>query len=501
MESVALLIAVVALALVGACVWLVRQRGICAGDLVSARTDLARAEAQRDEQARERAAAEAEVSRLSGEAKDLGGRLGEVREELARLNAELAGVRAMHEQEIGSLCEEHAAGAAAATALHAEKLESVEREKKSIAEKLAEFDKKMQDAFGAMAAKTLERSTEELLKLAEQRLGVQSKAAEGELEKRRAAIEAMVKPMQELLGRTDQKLAELEKERVTAYTGLRTLVEQGTRANAELAAETRKLGDSLRKPQVRGRYGELQLRRVAELAGMTSYCGFTEQSQTRDLDGNALRPDMIVNLPNERIIVVDAKTNIEAYLDAVNAPDAAAADGHLERFARHVAEQAMALAKKKYWSQYDGSPEFVVMFIPGDQFIDAALSRQSGLLERAAEQGVLLASPSTLIGLLRAVAVGFQEQRLAKTAEELRGLGKELHERAAVAMGHASKLGRSLTLAVESFNDFVGSYERRLEPVLRKFEESGARSAKELPAIVAVQASTRLLDGAALNGL
>ena len=249
------------------------------------------------------------------------------------------------------------------------------------------------------------------------------------------------------------------------------------------------------KPHVRGRYGEIQLRRVAELAGMVNECDFFEQSQTRGPDGTALRPDMVVKLPSNRVIVVDAKTNIQGYLDAMSAATPAEADGHLDRFARHVSEQATALARKKYWTQYDGSPEFVVMFIPGDQFVDAALQRQPELLERAAEQGVILASPATLIGLLRAVAVGYKEQALAKAAEELRELGKELHERVATAMGHAARLGKSLNSAVDSFNDFVGSYERRVEPHLRRFEDAGVKSAKDLPEVGEVVVRARGLDG------
>ncbi len=211
------------------------------------------------------------------------------------------------------------------------------------------------------------------------------------------------------------------------------------------------------EPHVRGRYGEIQLKRVAELAGMSGFCDFAEQDQTRGSDGAPLRPDMVVKLPSGRCVVVDAKTNIQAYLDAINAPTPGEADACLDRFARHVAEQAIALAKKKYWAQYDGSPEFMVMFIPGDQFVDAALTRQPEILERAAEQGVILASPATLIGLLRAVAVGYAEERLAQQASELLVMGKDLHERFAKAMEHAAKVGGALNRAVESYNDGRGS--------------------------------------------
>jgi DNA recombination protein RmuC len=237
------------------------------------------------------------------------------------------------------------------------------------------------------------------------------------------------------------------------------------------------------------------LKRVAELAGMSPFCDFAEQDQTRSLDGAPLRPDMIVKLPSGRVVVVDAKTNIQSYMDAIGAATPEDAEVCLDRFAKHVAEQATALAKKKYWAQYDGSPEFVVMFIPGDQFVDAALTRQPEILENAAQQGVILASPATLIGLLRAVAVGYAEERLAAQATELLVLGKELHERFAVAMAHAERLGKAINGAVESYNDFVGSYERRLEPVMRKFEESGVKSGKELPAVEEVVVRARKVEG------
>lgn len=207
---------------------------------------------------------------------------------------------------------------------------------------------------------------------------------------------------------------------------------------------------------------------------------------------------MVVRLPNERAVVVDAKCNIAAYLDAIEATSQDEADGHLERFARHVADQAAALAKKKYWAlpEYDGSPEFVVMFIPGDQFIDAALSRQPEILENAARQGVILASPSTLIGLLRAVAVGYKEQRLAREAAELRDLGVQLHDRASTAFTYIAKLGSALDQAVNRYNEFVGSYQSRLEPTFRRFEAAGVKSAKELAGVEPVVVRAREVEAA-----
>jgi DNA recombination protein RmuC len=227
---------------------------------------------------------------------------------------------------------------------------------------------------------------------------------------------------------------------------------------------------------------------------MVSYCDFTEQTSTRDGEGKLLRPDMVVRLPNERVIAVDAKTNTYAYLEAVNARDAAEREQHLDRFATHVYDQAKKLSDKRYWAQFEGSPEFVVMFVPGDHFIDAALARRSDLIEIAAQHNVILASPSTLIGLLRAVAVGWREHRLAEEAQALLRLGAELHERAATTFEHARKLGDALKTSVERYNSMAGSIDQRIRPTLRKFEEAGAKSGKSLAELPEVEVQARLLQ-------
>jgi DNA recombination protein RmuC len=297
----------------------------------------------------------------------------------------------------------------------------------------------------------------------------------------REALDAKVKPITDLLGKTEQKLGDIEKERLAAYERLASQMRHVGELNKSLRTETANLARALRKPQVRGRYGEVQLRRVAELAGMRDYCDFDEQASARDEQGALKRPDMIVRLPNGRRIVIDAKTNIEAYLDALESSDPAEADAHLDRFARHVADQADALSKKGYWADFDGAHDFVVMFIPGDQFIDAALQRRPDLIEFGDQRRVILASPSTLIGLLRAVYVGWREKGLSDRANELFELGRELHKRAATAFEHLDHLGQSLTKASEHYNRAVGSVERQLLPTLRKFEDAGARSDKPLP--------------------
>lgn len=380
--------------------------------------------------------------------------------ELERARAELVAAAERERESLGrvmKLSEELAA--------LRERLDSAE---KSRQEQVAN-EGRMREAFEAIGSKTMRANQETLAKILNDRLAAADEKSKAEHEQRRAAVEAMVKPIGETLAKTSERLTQLD-ERVKA---------SGESAD-QLKEQTARLARALSRPEVRGKYGEIQLKRVAELAGMTSYCDFTEQTSTMDGDGNMLRPDMVVTLPNKRMIAVDAKANIDAYMAAVNAADDQERDGHLERFARHIAEQAKKLGDKKYWALFDGSPEFVVMFVPGDQFIDAALARRPDLLDRAAQDGVILASPSTLIGLLRAVAVGWREHRLAEEAQELLALGKELHDRASVAFKHAAELGDTIRQSVERYNRLVGSIDSRLMPTLKRFEAAGAGSGKEL---------------------
>ena len=354
---------------------------------------------------------------------------------------------------------------------------------------LVRDEKRLLEQFRLIGGESLKANQEALGKLIAERLKDADSLSQAELDKRKQAIEAMVKPIRETLDKTHEQITALDER-----------VKMSSASNESLREETARLTRALSRPEVRGQYGEIQLRRVAELAGMTSYCDFNEQYSQRDDEGNLLRPDMVVTLPNERVIVVDAKANINAYIDAVNAPSDEQREEQLQRFARHMAEQVKKLNDKKYWSLFDGkSAEFVVMFVPGDHFIDAALARKPELLDEAAQRGVILASPSTLIGLLRAVAVGWREHALTEQAAELFELGKELHDRAATAFEHAGKLGDSIRQAVERYNRLVGSIDTRMVPTLRKFEDAGAKSGKTLAEPKKVEASPReLTSGTAL---
>jgi DNA recombination protein RmuC len=447
---VAIVFGVLALVLAGAAAWLWRGQG--------------------------RLAAEAAAARR--EADDAAGQLGAAREAQAAATADVERFRALVDQLRGEVAELRVA-----EAQFGERERSVAREREATEKWKAEMRGQMGETFKALAGETLRVTGDELLKRAKEQFVAQQKEDAGELEKRRLAVEQMVKPIGDTLEATRARLESIEKSRGEQFARFTEHMELIAGASTGLRDETARLTKALSRPEIRGQYGEIQLKRVAELAGMTAYCDFTEQASVRDGDENLLRPDMIVTLPNDRIIAVDAKTNTFAYIEAVNAGDAGEREAHLERFARHVAEQAKKLGDKKYWSAWEGSPEFVVMFVPGDHFIDAALARRPELLEYASQHGVILASPSSLIGLLRAVAVGWREAKLAEDAVELQRLGTELHDRAAQVFKYAENLGRAIKSTVDRYNDLTGSMEGRLAVTLRRFEESGVRSGKEVPAL------------------
>jgi DNA recombination protein RmuC len=401
-----------------------------------------------------------------------------------RLEADLVAERAEHGETASRLTEANR-GAAELSKTLGEELAIANEQLAQAESRRAEFEaleKRFEAAFKALSADALKSTRDEFLK---QATPVFTKATEDQAKQMR--------PIEETLKATREKLEAIEKSRAESFATLMTQVQGVITAGKDLRSETERLSRALSRPEIRGQYGEIQLRRIAELAGMTSYCDFTEQTSQRDDEGHLLRPDMVVSLPNERKIAIDAKTNTYAYLEAVNAKDDTEREERLDTFARHVAEQAKKLGDKKYWSLFE-SADFVVMFVPGDHFIDAALQRRPDLIETAAQQNVILASPSTLIGLLRAVHVGWREHTLAEEAHELFELGKELHERASVAFEHAGKLGDSIRQSVERYNRLVGSIDTRMMPTLKRFEEAGAKSGKSLAELKPVDGSPRLLE-------
>ena len=355
--------------------------------------------------------------------------------------------------------------------------------------RLADADQ-MRSGFQALAGQVLRDSNDEFLKLAQQTFQARDAATLRAMDERRTAIDDLIGPLRKALQDTHAQLRESEKEHATLSEQLQGM----TKSHRELRAETTKLSQALRQPNVRGRYGEIQLERVVELAGMRSYSDFSAQEALRDEEGRLQKPDLIVRLPNGRVIAVDAKMPLDSYMDALDATTPAERSACLERYALAVLDQVKKLSAKEYWTHFEDSPELVVMFMPGDQLVDAALERRADLIELAAQANVVIASPSTLIGLLRAVHIGWRERTLSDHAEELFRLGRELHQRAGTVLDHADRVGESLDAALKHYNRFVGSVQGRLVPTLRKFEERGACSAKEVSPPRGLEREARLLQ-------
>lgn len=344
--------------------------------------------------------------------------------------------------------------------------------------------------FDSVAGASLRANSEVFLKLAREHLGQHQQVATAALSEREKAIEVMVSPIRDALIRTEQQIARIEKERAESFGALRSSLESMTLGQQALHRETRNLVTALRRPEVRGQWGELTLKRLAELAGMVEHCDFAEQVHTRSDDG-ALRPDMLVHMPDGRTLVVDVKTPLDAYLEAVEADNDEARDSALKRHAGMVAERVRQLSAKSYWAQFENSPDFVILFIPGDQFLSAALAENPGLLEDAIRQDVIIATPSSFVALLKAVAYGWRQTALAQNAQTIRDLGADLYKRLTVFSGHLGKLSRNLNGSVEAFNAAVGSLERQVMPGARKFVELGIRSDKTLETIDPVEVLAR----------
>lgn len=365
---------------------------------------------------------------------------------------------------------------------NAELSTTLELERRASQEKLATVEQartQLVQSFSVISSEALKTNSEEFLKLAQENLKQFQVKAQGDLEQKEKSIENLLQPIKETLQKTEQQFRQIEHERKEAYGSITKHLETMTQTQQVLHSETRNLVQALRRPEVRGQWGEMTLKRLAELAGMVEYCDFYEQEHTNTADG-AVRPDMIIRMPGGREIIVDAKTPLDAYLSAVEAPDDAARNLHLARHARKVRDRVRELAARSYWSQFKNSPDFVVMFIPGDQFLSAALDVDRELLEDALRQKVILATPISFVALLRAVAFGWQQQALAKNAEQIRDLGMDLHKRLCVFSEHLSKLGRSLGSSLEHYNKAVGSFEHQLIPGARKFTELGISAPKAL---------------------
>ncbi|HEV2332978.1 MAG TPA: DNA recombination protein RmuC [Gammaproteobacteria bacterium] len=349
----------------------------------------------------------------------------------------------------------------------------------------------MEKIFKALAADVLRNSNQSFIELATQNLGKFQSEAKGDLEKRQQALSELVKPISDALQKTEVQIREIEKERKEAYGNISRYLSGMAETQSQLQAETRNLVQALRRPEVRGQWGEMTLRRLAELAGMVSYCDFFEQD-TQDTNEGRIRPDMIVRMPDKRELVVDAKTPLDAYLSAVAAKTDEERKQYLQHHARKMRERMRELSSKAYWTQYKDSLDFVVMFVPGEQFLAAALDEDPKLMEDAFANKVVLASPPSLIALLRAVAFGWRQLALADNADTIRKLATDLYDRLSTFSNHLDDVGASLGKAVKNYNEAIGSLEHSVLPGARKFPEMGIQPKKEMPTLDPIEIAPRL---------
>ncbi|HET7198664.1 MAG TPA: DNA recombination protein RmuC [Burkholderiales bacterium] len=354
---------------------------------------------------------------------------------------------------------------------------------------------RLRASFDSLAGETLRANSELFLRLARESLGREQTLAQSSLKERETAIAQLVEPLRVSLERTEQQAHALERERQEAYTALRTQIESLASGQSQLQRETRNLVTALRRPEVRGRWGELTLRRLVELAGLSEHCDFTEQLHLFGEEG-ALRPDLVVHMPDSRDLVVDVKTPLDAYLEALEAPTDEGRQQALKKHAQQVEARIRQLASKAYWAQFERSPEFAVLFLPGDQFLSAALAERPELLENALKQGVIIATPSTLIALLKTVAHGWRQTAVAENAQLIRDLGQELYRRLGAFTGHLERLGSRLGAAVDAYNSAVGSLERQVLPQARRFPDLGVTADAALPELGAIEQPLRPIAAA-----
>lgn len=369
-------------------------------------------------------------------------------------------------------------------------------EKKSAEEKLdllRRASAEMRESFGALSADALKSNNASFLDLAKATLEKFQSEARGDLDSRRKAVEGLVAPIRESLDRVGGQVQDLEKARREAYGALTEQVKSLAGAQKELRSETGNLVKALRAPNVRGRWGEMQLRRVVEMAGMVAHCDFVEQ-QTLGGGDERLRPDLIVKLPAGKNVVVDAKAPLDAYLRALEAEDEEARRAAMRDHARQIRDHMTRLGSKAYWEQCGDAPEFVVMFLPGESFFSAALEEDPALIEEGVGRQVILATPTTLIALLRAVAYGWRQERVAESAREVSALGRELYARLRTLTGHFEGMGRGLERAVEAYNKAVGSYESRVLVSARKFTDYGSAPDGDIDPVFPLEKTPRALQ-------
>ena len=359
-----------------------------------------------------------------------------------------------------------------------EALKNIDEQKKI----LEKAEEKLVTTFQALSGESLKSNNKAFVELAKESLESVVTKAKGEFGEKEQSIKHIVTGLNDALGRYEQQVSELEKKRASDYGSLENQIKSLVTTNQQLQKETGNLVTALRRPEVRGRWGEITLKRVVELSGMAEHCDFTEQTSVSTDEGR-LRPDMIVHLPANRDIVVDSKVSLNAFIDAVSVTSEVERKSLIQKHAQHVRNHMKSLTNKKYWDQFSNAPEFVVMFIPGESFLSAALSVDHTLIEDGMENRVIIATPTTLIALLRAVAFGWRQEQIAKHAKEIARLGKDVYDRFEPFIGHINKTGGHLSQATASFNKMISSLETRVMVSVRKFKELGATGDSELASI------------------
>jgi len=435
------------------------------------------------------------AARLELEGATVAARLAERDTQLARLETDLR----RRDDEAALRAHELRAETSRRAALEA----TLASERQAATEKLALLDRArdtLGDAFKALSAEALSTSTTSFLELARAHLERWQEGARGDLDLRQQAIGELLAPVRDSLARVDLRIGEIEKSREGAYGALHEQLRALAETQGVLRAEAASLVKALRAPQVRGRWGEVQLRRVVELAGMVQHCDFEEQHTVMGDDGR-LRPDLVVRLPGGKSVVVDAKAPLAGYLDALEATDDATREARLADHARQVRAHVDALSRKAYWEQLQPTPEFVVLFLPGETFYAAALEQDPSLLEAGAGHNVLIATPTTLIALLKTVAYGWRQELVAENARAVARLGRELHKRLADVAGHVSRLGRALGGAVEAYNQAVGSLESRALVSARRFVDLEVVGPERIEVLPEVEQAPRQLHVPALDHL
>jgi DNA recombination protein RmuC len=355
---------------------------------------------------------------------------------------------------------------------------------------LGNMRREMTDTFNALSAAALKSSSEEFIRLASENIGKVLESTKGRLGEHQAAMGSMIQPLRDTLKKYEEQMRQMEDNRLKTFGSLEEQLRILSATHENLQKETSNLVTALRKPHVRGRWGEMQLRRVAELSGMSMHCDFTEQ-QTIETEKGKVRPDMIVHLPLDRDIIVDSKVSLDAYLDAISAQTEEEKKTKMERHAQQVRVHMKALSSKEYWNQFEKSPEFVVLFMPGESFLSAALDMDATLIEEGIRNKVIIATPTTFIALLRAIGYGWQQERVTRNALEISLLGKELYERISKMLTHFEDIGGALKKGIEAYNRAVRSLESRVLPSVRRFRDLGVSSSGDIQPLEQIDRTPR----------